>query len=515
MSAINWASKIDDFGARVLAELGEGQYYLNEQHNPITTALAEDPGFVERISHLEGFSKIALSRAVVACQMEVYDHKGGPDGDRERKGLRRQWYAWYKTRFAIPFSNALAEMGDDIEARGFDGTLWAGRMSQTYSYYVDKLGVTYWDLWVTDASRMMEKVRGQLVDGLNIVLAVEKDSLFGDFKVVAKGIGAQCLISGKGKQSKAATEKMLRDTYDIHYGDPFSEENPLVVLHISDHDMDGEAVIGPTFGEQCRRYTRHVVEARVGIKPSSFKNERGGVYFDEEAVRGSWYEVKTTNNGYIKWSMAKALFEAECPGCGHKWIVEGTTDGGEAHECSRCWTITGLAIKVDGEVINQPMGFEVEALPTRQYYRLVVEALLSVVPFGWIVERLRSECVANHHQAAEDISKDILGANEDYQALLAEFDRLETIKAAFEHEAKEALTEMGEPHTSDWEDEEDDPTELDFGDYVDEMTSWAGAWRPFDREMRTELLKEYMTEGNEDYMARIEALKAQSIEWGQ
>jgi hypothetical protein len=505
----DWTSRIDAFGTALLERLNESPYYLPTEYNPITRALDENPNLIEEIEGMTGFSKIAMSRVAVACQMSVYDANGGPDGDGDRKGLRRQWYAWYKTRFAIPLSNQLAERGDETEVKGFDGTLWAGRMSQTYSYFVDKLDVTYWDLWVTDSSRMMEKLWGSLVDGLHIVLAVEKDSLFGDFQLVAKGIGAQCLVSGKGKQSKAATEKMLRDTYDIQYRSPFSEANPLVVLHISDHDMDGEAVIGPTFGEQCRRYTSHVVEARVGIKPEAFKNERGGHFFDEEAVTSSWYEVKTTNNGYINWSASKALFMAECPRCGHKWIVEGINE----HECPECWTPTGLAIKVAGGIQDQPMGFEVEALPTRKYYRLVVEALLEAVPFDWIVERLRAECQANHHQASEDISKDVFEANEDYQALLAEFDRLEAIKRDFEAKVKAELTEMGKPHVSDWEDEEDDPSELDFADYVDGMTTWDGAWRPFDKELRTELLKEYMTEGNEDYTERIEEMKAQPIEW--
>jgi hypothetical protein len=408
----------------------------------------------------------------------------------------------------------LSDLGDKTEVKGFDALLWNGRMSQTYSYFVDR-GVTYWDLWVTDSSRMMTKLWGELVRGLKIVLCVEKDSLFQDFKLAARGLGAQCLISGKGKQSRGATEKMLRDVYDIHRRDPFSRENPLIVLHISDLDMDGEAVIGPTFAEQCRRYTPHVLESRVGIDASAFELDLGesGAVFRDTEVKGSWYEVKTTNNGYIKWAEDKGLFEAECPACGHKWVVQGVgphlcpwTSGG-------CGAETSLVIKVDKDIIDQPMGFEVEALRTRQYYRLIVRALLRVVPFGRIAEDLRSECVADSWGAAQEVAKDVYEDNPDYQGILKEFERLESIKRDFESRVENRLYEIAQPHESDWENEEDTPEAEDFEDYLENMDSYDNVWRPFSQDLRTDLLKGWMRDGSDEVQEAMDEMRTETIEW--
>jgi hypothetical protein len=428
--------------------------------------------------------------------MAVYDHNDGPDGDGKPKGLRRQWYSWFKTRFAQPFSAQLAAHGDEKEMDGFDGTGWAGRLSTVYGALVDSKNVTYRDLWVDDASRMMDRNWQALFNGCHIIIAVEKDSLFADFKAGSKALGAISLVSGKGKQSKAATEKLLRE----HFGwrpthDPFSEDRPLIILHISDHDFDGEAVIGPTFGEQARRYTDHILEARVGIKPENVDD-----------WQSDWYDVKTTNNGYITWAESVGLYLAECPVCAGKWPVQGIGP----HECPICETETTLVIKMGKKVIDQPHGFEVEALPTRNYYRLLVDALLQVLPFETIVERLRDECTASHYDAAETIKNGILQHNDSYQALLREFDRLEEIKAEFEERVKSHFQEAGYNHVSDWRHLEPDPTPDEYEAYVEDANDWSEPWRPFSRELRTRELTEFL---RQDQYSHIVDYENEIIEW--
>jgi hypothetical protein len=491
---MDWARLLNDFDKRLLESLNVSTYYLPTDSNPITVALANG-NFVEQHQDVQGFNKSSLSRLASICQMVVFDANDGPDGDGKRKGLRRQWYQWYKVKFAQPFSTQLAALGDKKEMTGFDGTGWAGRLSQTFSSLVDKEGVTYWDLWVDDASRMMHENWQTLFQGCNIVLAVEKDSLFADFKAAAVALGAKTLISGKGKNSKAATEKMLREHFRWSPDwQVFSEETPLIVLHISDHDMDGERIIGPTFGQQARRYTSHVLEARVGIKPESVDD-----------WQDKWYEVKVTNNGYIEWSERQALFISECSICGHRWLQQGNIGN-----CPECNNETILTIKIGKDVINQPYGFEVEAMPTRNYYRLCVDALLQVLPFDYIIRKLREECTANASNAANEIQNAILEQNESYQALLRQFEHLTEIKEAFEQKVNSRLVELGEPHTKDWENDGDDPEPTDFENYVHQAQDWSGPWRPFRRENRTQKLIDFLKENHGDKIAEFET---ETLDW--
>lgn len=493
----DWNSRLNEFDKRLLAQLGI--YWLPDDHNPITKALGNGD-FVKRFEDMKGFNKSSVSRLASICQMEVYDRKGGPDGDGQRKGLRRQWYSWFKTRFAQLFSAQLAELGDKKELEGFDGTGWSGRLSTVYAKLVNNEGVTYWDLWVEDTSRMLEQFWQTLFKGCYIIVAVEKDSLFADFKAAAHAIGARTVLSGKGKMSKAATEKVLRE----HFGwrptyNPFAEENePMIVLHISDHDFDGEAVIGPTFGEQARRYVNDgqnkdlVLEARVGIKPDAVDD-----------WQSDWYEVKTNNKGYVSWAETEGLFLIECPACGYKWTEKGVGP----HICE-CGIETALSVMLNkSDVLNQPYGFEVEALPTRAYYKMMVNALLEVLPFDYIVSKLRDECQASARDAAEQVKKEILDKNENYQALLREFDRLEEIKEEFENKIQDALREIGTPHIGDWRDDDDDPESEDFENYVQKATDYTGPWRPFNSTARTAKLAEWLkapyTKLDDDTMAVV------------
>lgn len=302
----------------------------------------------------------------------------------------------------------------------------------------------------------------------------------------------------------------MREHFDWYddFSNPFSEEKPLIILHISDHDFDGEAVIGPTFAEQARRYTADILEARVGIKPETVM-DLGHNPVDK------WYQVKIGNSGYVKWAEKKALFLAECWECSHKWPVVGTaTDeyyvASSQHKCPECgeYAIAFTADK-DGSPAH---GYEVEALQTRDYYGLLVDALLQVLPFDYILERLRDECQADAHRAAQKLAEKIFEKNKDYQALLREFDRLEAIKMAFENEVQNNLQELGEPHVEDWRNDDDDPEPDKFREHVQEASDWSEPWRPFNTDNRTNSLIEGLKENEQ---STIDKFEQQEIEWQQ
>lgn len=503
----NWPEYLESFGHMLLNALNIDPYNLPTDHNPICEAIKNHnpimDDLIQKIANKErGFSRTSLAKLATLCQMVIFDQEGGPEGDYQPKGLRRHWYAWFKVNFAQPFADSLGDYEINSEGvREYDDRKWAGLLSTTYSWYVDH-GLTYRDLWVEDASRMIEETEMRLFKGSNILICVEKDSLLSDFLAPARAIGARAVYSGKGKSSRAAIEKLLRDVFGWRqpnernglYNDPF-EENPLVILHISDHDYDGEQVIGPTFGDQARRYTSNIYEARIGIMPHQVQD--AGYNLNKK-----WYSVKVGNSGYVKWAKQKALFAAECLDCNVYFSVLGI-DQENAQTCPQC----GGQHKEISIKQNTPHGFEVEAMKTRDYYSLIVDALLQVLPFAYIISKLRDDCQADAFDAAGIVVDTVLNDNDDYQDLLEEIKRLEEIQANFRDEIFNQFYDLGFPHISDWRKLEDDPTILEFRKHAKNRQS---TWRPFSSHKRTLKLVEWLQDEAAD---DLDELKGQSIEW--
>lgn len=498
----SWGRLLCSFGRDLVHSLGYHPDMLPKTHNIIVDAL-QRPGWVADAGARFGneFNRTSLSKVATICQMVVFDANGGPEGDNKQKALRRHWYQWYKVDFAQPLSEAL---GEDLNDTRW-GLNWSGRLSQVYATFVDEMGVTYKDLWVEDASRMMTRLNERLFNNAYIVVAVEKDSLFEDFRAASASIGAACLISGKGKNSKAATEKMLRDVFgwsdnphfDYETGEPyetFNEKRPLYIIHVSDYDFDGEAVIGPTFGEQARRYTPYVKEARIGVQPAHLV-EKG------YSLNDKTYQVKLSNSGYMAWAKDKGIFSRKCLNCGEvHW-----TPGAAEFECPQCWNpVPSPKISKKGDPVY---GLEVEAMRVSDYHDLLVHALLTIMPFEEIVGHLRVETLADSYESMATIRHDILDRNEEYQGLLEEFARLESLKLDFETEIEDHIHELAQEHRGDFADEGDDPEVTDFVAHATSRNSW-GAWRPFSIYERTQRLTNFL---QEEYSETIEDFAEKKI----
>lgn len=503
---VNWQGFINGFGRAVLRQVGidldQGEG-LPVDYNPITRALRNDPEFISRIEGFEGFYRNELAKLATVCQMVVYDYQGGPDGDQKPKMIRRHWYAWFKTHFAQPFAEQLGDYEIVSGIHVYNDLKWTKLLSVTLAWFVDEGGVTYQDLWVKDDSRMVARLERELFQNANIIVAVEKDSLFNDVKPIAQSLGARVIISGRGKNSKAATEKILRDfygwraPYELEYNwntgfyerpqEVFGHDKPLVILHLSDYDFDGEAVIGPTFGEQARRYTPDVLEARIGIQPRAVSD-----------LAEATYQVKVSNKGYVSWAKEKAIFLASCGNCGEQQYVVGELNGHADRWCPTCGNAWN-EIRV-GE--DPALGLEVEALPTNAYRPLIVDALLQVMDFWYIVQKLREEATADAWQASEAIMNAILNENEDYQELLGElerYERLEQLRQEFQQQILDTFYSLGSNMEDLYDWQGDDPEVQDFVDHVaNDSTDFASPWRPFDRWERTQLLTADMGETFED-----------------
>lgn len=495
---MNWKLFIGEFGREVAQRFSFPAY---PDYNPLTRALKEDEHFVDKLKEIPGYSQAAVSRLATAYQMFVYDNQNGIERDGEPKALRRHWYSWFKTQFAQLFADQLGDYTLKDGVKVYDDRKWAGLLSQTYAYFVDTGEITYRDLWVRDSSRMMQEIPFELFYRANIVIAVEKDSLLQDFVRPATALGARVVYSGKGKSSKAAIELMLRKHFNW-YSERDRQYTPLYILHITDHDYDGESVIGPTFGKQARRYSDHVYEARVGIKPEHVRELKG-----EDELSEHWYSIKVVNKGYEAWALDKALYSASCLNCGAQFVSEGYTEDDDESELRRgeCPHCGSTRCEIVDDTAH---GFEVEALETRNYYALIVDALLQLMDFREIVEKLRDECKAQAWEVADDLVRnEIASRNASYKRLLEEIERLQDVRTNFENRINEELVTLAEPHEEDFRDEDEDPEPEDFREHV---RSRSYVWRPFRTADRNASLKKLLLE---DYADEIEALCEEEIEF--
>lgn len=475
---MNWLSHFDENDLQIINELNLP--YPSREVNIFTDTLRRDQAFQSRLQMFnEAFPRLytikRLSRMAAIYQMVHYDHVGGPDHDHQPKGLRRQWYAWYKVDFAMPFSKLL---GQDYQETSWT-VRWAGNLSTTFADLVDVDLVTYRDLWVIDTSRMQKRFWEELFEGANIIFCVEKDSLFGDFEKAAANLGAKVLYSGKGKSSKAAIEKVLRDAfYWSEYDNPFTAENPLRVIHISDFDYHGRAVIGPTFGQQCRRYTPYVEEARIGIEPVQIQD--AGYEITEK-----WYQIKKGNAREKQWAREIAMKLFHCRDCGTYQI----SNREHFDQCPHC----GVPGEID--ILEDGYGFEVEAMRTSEYMPYIVAALLQLIPYDELLEYLRDECVADLEAAADRVTRRILENNERYARYQRAIDQLRARMQNFENEVRSEVYDVGDGHERDWREEEEDPEEDDFVRHV--SNGYGSPWRPFSTDVRTDKLVDYILEDTE------------------
>lgn len=520
MTNDKWLKMLDRYANALLYHLDINELAADivvNRSNIIIDRLMKDPlGFIQA-AEAAGKGKVnidGIGRLVVIAQMLLYDHISGPEMDGKPKGLRRHWYAYFK-QFSQMLAFALGKTRKNDE--GNDEMIdvqWSGRLSKIYAAFVDSGAVTYRDMWVEDASRMMNIFDSydRLFPGFQLILAVEKDSLFGDFVQAAKAMGAMAIISGKGKNSKAAAELMLRrlgwghSQWSNNLGD-----HPTLVIHLSDHDFDGEAVIGPTFAEQLRRYLDDVREARIGVKPSQV----------EQSVDSPWdasYALKTSNEGYSTWAYEKALFWATCSSCNHSQYVIGlggadilpNEDVVTGYECDQC----SGALIVTQEDLSQPHGFEVESLRTAEYYKAIVDAVCELLPFEEIVVELRNEARPSEGDVLSALKRQLLEQLSQYQMIDAAINTLQNaqwdLQTKFNTLLETAVPDAVEATEDEWWNDGNDPSIDDLKDHVvsSARSGYASPYRPFNTNSRVEIVIDHVKQDE----SLINELKSLSVD---
>lgn len=506
----NWINLIDGYGKAVLFHLGLDSWDLesrvqSDQENILVRLLREEPNsFLSALTDAGNgtVNIVGICRLVVLTQMILYDQIGGPERDYKQKALRRHWYAYFKQ-----FSQLLAFLLDkvDFDASGkkvMNDIQWSGRLSQVYAGFVDSGECTYQDLWVKDASRMVELLGwdNQLIDDLNIFVAVEKDSLFEDFKGAAGALGSVAFISGKGKNSKAATELMLRN---LNWGDSWAETSlesgTNVVLHVSDHDYDGQGVIGPTFAEQMRRYIPVRHEGRIGVVPEHVA----------EVVDDKWeasYQIKVNNKGYRDWADQFALFWGQCADCQHEQIVIGVYSNVYKHDewiptNDRCTQCRGIIV-VSREDYERPHGYEVEALRSADYYERMVDVLLQHVDWWTILGGLRDKTMTklDTFSIAYNLQDQLAEKIEEYKKISDALEVLQNARNTLRDKAfniiQKAAKDIIEGRYAELREMGDDPDVEDFKDHVDRggRNGSGMAWMPYSVYDRAMQVREWLEE---------------------
>jgi len=513
---VEWQELVDQYGWGMLAHLGFSSWYQVEDYirknttNPLVDVLRADPKKFMRAADLaggaRGFSLDGVSRIVIICQMVLYDQVGGPERDGKEKALRRHWYHYFK-QFAQMFAFAAGKVRPNDD--GVDEMVdiqWSGRLSKLYGEFVDSRKVDYRGMWIEDASRMMEAIgtSNALFNGLKVIVCVEKDSLFADFVPAAKALGAIGIISGKGKNSKAAAERLKRKLgLD---GDP---DAPILVITLSDFDHDGFDVIWPTFGEQLRRYFNKVYEARIGVMPDQVV----------ATVENPWqasYQVKLGDRGYQEFAYNKALWWTVCEECGHETFVQGVEydDDGKKMEPTG-WAVDPCAHEDEyGDVcggrlriehVEEPHGFEVESLRSADYYRAMVDAVIDLVDFPFIIERLRKDCQPSLYNVKAQIRERFLDDNYRYRKIKDAIRRLERAQDELTTALDEPIEEKARELMEDPDKIEelqaigDDPEPDDFKDYVVQcgQRGYGEPWRPFSTYDRDDQIVAWLNEDDE------------------
>lgn len=480
-----------------------GHHYLPADQNAVISALEQGINIVEL--HPKA-TMIGLSKLAILNQMVVWDRSNGPEGDGLRKALRRHWYRYFKTKVAQPMSPLFDQ--DPQDPRW--GLNWSGRLSEAYADLVDTGHITYHDLWVEDASRMYQVLEETLGDMITLIICVEKDSLFADFLPLAKAIGARVVISGKGKNSKAATEKMIMEALEEtrkspwkgDYLDQFDYDNPIVVLTIADYDKDGEGVIAPTFEQQMLRYIdpQLVTWAHIGITPRIV--EDAGYRLDDVI-----YQIKLSDNSYREWAADKAMFYVPCPHCGHMFLSQAAWQNGYepiGQECPNCHAEHEFEIDVSqiGKK-TQAFGLEVEAVQTSEFFAAIAHTVAQIVGWDKIIRRLREKATPDLWSATWTLRRNALEQNPVYTDIRQQQEVLRQEMNRMEEEADRIIWDRALDYRQAYVDEGDDPDLEDFIYYAANAANANAPWQPFNVYRRTQLMVQDFTQNESNIFERI------------
>lgn len=184
---------------------------------------------------------------------------------------------YYKSDWTKANAKALDEkLGRPARIHTWPKAGWGRAYAQLHSAILAdlvRIGLTYEELWVRDASRDIGRYSA-LLRGFHGVLVLEKEGLFSHFEQICAAAGIPVMISMSGANAFSSVEAVLNDSFRNWEGDyKPTPENPLHIFCISDHDYYGIVPVQDGAAAQFERYLPGaVVVHRIGITPQQVRD---------------------------------------------------------------------------------------------------------------------------------------------------------------------------------------------------------------------------------------------------
>ncbi|MCK4958011.1 MAG: hypothetical protein KAT00_01390 [Planctomycetes bacterium] len=192
------------------------------------------------------------------------------------------------------------ELGRTPKVHTWPKQQWGRVYAQLHSQILTGLvraGLTYEELWVSDASRKTVK-NTPLLEGFYACFLLEKEGLLPHFTNICKAAGIPVLVAMSGNNAFSAVEFILTENFRKWGGELMpTVDNPLHLFTLTDHDYAGHIPVEAGAVSQFERYLPGAVELhRVGVMPEQIK-EAG------RSILQTGYEFEHDyNSAYQQWA---------------------------------------------------------------------------------------------------------------------------------------------------------------------------------------------------------------------
>jgi hypothetical protein len=234
------------------------------------------------------------------------------------------------------------------------------------------------------------------------------------------------------------------------------------------------------------------------------------------------YQVKYhVNSAYTRWCQENAIFDIH----GEAYTGEDEFDR-VVVEAKYLSPSLGHALQNNGHVLKHdtlkqifelcpPLGYELDALKRVEYAELIVEGLLTMIPWDTLIDALSRKAWSKVDEVTEDLVRAVLADNADYQDLdqhitdlRAQFEALiadlEGKKGDFESTVRMEI----EPLVELWKDDEriakndPEPQQESMAAHLRKVDAW-DHWQPFNHWDRNGAHGEVVEEEEEETLTEL------------
>ncbi len=234
-------------------------------------------------------------------------------GDRREQARALKWGAArveFKSGWGSATTKTFAEqLGRAPRVYTWPKLGWGRAYAQLHSQILTGLvraGLTYEELWVSDASRKTVR-NSSLVTGFHACFLLEKEGLLPHFTNICKAAGIPVLVGMSGNNAFSAVEFILAENFREWGGELMpTVDNPLHLFTLTDHDYAGHIPVEAGAVSQFERYLPGAVELhRVGVTPKQVRDAG-------RSILQTGYEFEHDyNSAYTEWADNEGIWIGE------------------------------------------------------------------------------------------------------------------------------------------------------------------------------------------------------------